>query len=209
MIVSLFGQLKEKREQSLILEVEGIYYEIFVPSSVLARIDKIQDKDGNVCLKTYYYMQINQASGVPMLIGFISEIEREFFLQFIKVSGIGPKAAIRALNKPIAEITQAIDRGDVTYLKGLPGIGAQRAKEIIAKLQGRVGRFCLIQDEKVAIPKPVTVQDWEEEALTVLMQLQYKRQEAQMMIEKACDGSKNINSVEDLLNQIYKQKTKL
>ena len=50
-------------------------------------------------------------------------------------TGIGPRAAVKALNKSISEIAQAIDKGDQVYLKTLPGIGNQKAKEIIAKLQ--------------------------------------------------------------------------
>ena len=206
MIVSLSGKLIEKNEQSLIIEVNGMCYEVLVPGSVVARIDETKDKDDNVHLKTYYYMQINQASGLPMLIGFINDVERDFFLQFIKVSGVGPKAAIRALSKPIAEITQAIDRGDAAYLKTLPGIGMQRAKEIVAKLQGKVGKFCLIQDGETQIPEAAVNEDWQEEALTVLLQLQYKKPEAEAMIKKALERSTQIKSAEDLLNEIYKQK---
>ncbi len=206
MIVSLSGKLKEKYEQSLVIDVDGISYEVLVPGSVIARIDETTDKEGKVHLKTYYYMQINQASGLPMLIGFLNDIERDFFLQFIKVSGIGPKAAVRALNKPIAEITQAIDRGDAAYLKTLPGIGMQRAREIVAKLQGKVGKFCLIQDKAAAVVEKTEAVDWQEEALTVLLQLQYKKQEAASMIEKALKQTDSINSAEELLNEIYKQK---
>ena len=106
------------------------------------------------------------------------------------------------------QIAQAIDNGDQAYLKTLPGIGNQKAKEIIAKLQGKVGKYGLIQD-KMAMPAPVAAQvaDWQEEALTVLLQLQYKKQEAMEMIRKALERSKDIQTTEGLLNEIYKQRT--
>ena len=209
MIVKIIGKLVEKREQSVIINVRGMCYEVLVPASVLARVEETKDAHGEVHLITYYYFQIGPAGGVPVVIGFINEIERDFFLQFIKVSGIGPKAAVKALNKPISEITRAIDEGDTKYLRTLSGIGLQRAKEIVAKLQGRLGKFGLIQDRPAAVTETPTdgkMQDWQEEALTVLLQLQYKKAEALRMIEQAMQRAGGIATTEDLLNEIYRQK---
>ena len=208
MIDRITGRLVEKKAQSLIVEVQGISYEVIVPTSVLQRIDGVKDQNGNVQLVTYDYFQISPGGGLPYLIGFINEIERDFFLQFIKVSGIGPKAAVKALDKPIGEVTRAIDKGDINYLTTLPGIGQQRAKEVVAKLQGKIGKFGLIQDKSPEAQKSGNTADWHEEALAILLQLQYKRQEAQDMIEKALGRSGKINSAEELLNEIYKQRIK-
>lgn len=208
MIAKLIGKLVEKKAQSLVVNVQGLCYEVLAPRSVLERVDQHQDARGQIQLITYHYLQLSQSSGIPMLIGFMNEVERDFFMQFIKVSGIGPRAAVRALNKPIAEITHAIDAGDVAYLKTLPGIGGQRAKEIVAKLQGKIGKFGLIQDQVTgALPLSVTVaQNWQVEALDVLLQLQYKHVEAQTMITKALERQPSIKTTEELLNEIYKQK---
>ena len=91
----------------------------------------------------------------------------------------------------------------------MPGIGIQRAKEIVAKLQGKVGKFGLIQDKRVVSSAQQTKTDWQEEALEILLQLQYKKQEALSMISKALERSKDIKSSEELLNEIYRQKTKI
>lgn len=204
MIARIAGKLIEKKNQSLIINVNGVFYEVFVPASVFERIEETLDPEGHVHLITYHYFQIAPGSGMPVLVGFINEVERDFFLQFIKVSGIGPKAAVKALNKPISEVTRAIDEGDLKYLQTLPGIGSQRAKEIIAKLQGKVGRFGLIQD-KAASSKPLKVStDWQEEALAVLVQLQYKKPEAIEMISQALKRNSAIETTEELLNEIYK-----
>ena len=108
---------------------------------------------------------------------------KDFFLQFITVSGIGPRAAVKALSKPICDITAAIEKGDMAFLKTLPGIGMQKAKDIVAKLQGKVGRYGLIQDKipTTTVQQP-TAPDWQAEALNVLLQLQYKKPEAVEMI---------------------------
>ena len=206
MIVRISGKLVEKKEHSLVVNVNGMFYEIIVPSSVLHRIDETKDEDGNIHLITYHYFQISPSKGTPLLIGFINEVERDFFQQFIKVSGIGPRAAVKALDKPICDITRAIDGGDINYLKTLPGIGMQRAKEIVAKLQGKVGKFGLIQDKRAVSQDKHSSPLWQEEALEVLLQLQYKKHEAENMIQKALGRSASMNTAEELLNEIYRQK---
>lgn len=209
MIAKLSGQLVEKNENSVVINVHGVYYEVMVPSSVMQRLDGAVE-NGNIQLIIYHYIQISPSSGTPMLIGFLNEVERDFFQKFITVSGIGPRAAVKALNQPISEIAQAIDREDHGFLKTLPGIGTQKAKEIIAKLQGKVGKYGLIQDTEPGRPgrAQTAPPDWQEEALTVLLQLQYKRPEATDMIRKALERSPQIGTTEDLLNEIYKQKVR-
>ncbi len=208
MIARLHGTLVEKREHALIINVGGVHYEVLVPLSILTQVDGQLGPNGDVTLITYHYLQLTQSSATPMLIGFFNDVERDFFLDFISVSGIGPRAAVKALNKPISEIAQAIHAGDIAYLKTLPGIGLQRAKEVVAKLQNKVGRFALIQDRSVVVKEKVLIRGFEQEALEVLLQLQYKRNEAGDMIQKALERSKNIQTAEELLNEIYKQRIK-
>ena len=153
MITAIKGKISSVRKAALTLETNGFSYEILTPISVLQRVKENQDSDGNIRLITYHYYQMAPSSGVPVLVGFLNEVERDFFLEFIKVSGIGPRAAVKALNRAIGEIAQAIDRGDTKYLKTLPGIGEQRAKEIVAKLQGKMGKFTLMRD-RVAVQSP-------------------------------------------------------
>lgn len=207
MITRLKGKLVEKNENVLVIDIHGLYYEVITPLSVLRRIEEAVDKEGNINLVTYHYFQMDPSRGFPVMVGFINEIEKDFFEQFITVSGIGPRAAVRALNQPISRIAKAIDEGDLSFLKTLPGIGAQRAKEIIAKLQGKVGKYGLIQDKSVSAASSEERPPWQEEALAILLQLQYRRQEALDMIAKALERSKDLNTTEELLNEIYKQRT--
>jgi Holliday junction DNA helicase RuvA len=142
------------------------------------------------------------------MIGFTNEVEREFFEEFISVSGIGPKAAVKALILPISVIAEAIDAGNNSLLQTLPGIGKQRAREIIAKLQGKVGKFGLIRDKGKAEPSKKVTEDAQEEALEVLLQLKYKKPEAEKMILKALKNNPNLKSAEGILNEIYTEKKK-
>ena len=208
MIAQIKGKIFKQEENAVIIEAQGLFYEVIVPTSVLQRLSEIIDENNCVCLITYNYIQNDPSRGMPVLVGFINEIEKDFFQQFIKVSGIGPRAAVRALNKPICEIVRAIDEGDFSFLKTLPGIGMQRAKEIVAKLQGKVGKFGLIQDKPKDATTRTSVPDFQQEVLSVLLQLQYKKTEAQDMIERALKRCEQIDNAEDLLNEIYKQRVK-
>ena len=105
------------------------------------------------------------------------------------------------------EIAQAIDKADLGFLKSLPGIGEQRGKEIIAKLQGKMGKFGLMQtNESAAKNEILGSSDIREEALEVLLQLQYKKEEARQMIQKAFVRKKDLGTVEEVLNEVYRQK---
>lgn len=205
MISRIAGKVIEKGVNYLVLDTGDLCYEVLIPQTVMQRMDENIDGNGKLTLLTFHYHQVEQSKSIPVLIGFLNDIERDFFEIFITVSGIGPKAALRALNKPISQIAQAIDEADLSFLKSLPGIGEQRAKEIIAKLQNKVGRFGLIQDRRLKEASTKT-KDIADEALAVLMQLEYKKPEASAMIKKALENSSEIETTEELLNVVYKQR---
>src|SRR5579875_2128513 len=85
-------------------------------------------------------------SGPVTCYGFHNAVERADFCSRVNVATVGPRSAARAFSQPMSVIAGAIDRGDHTFLKTLPGIGQQKARDIVAKLQGKVARFLLIQD---------------------------------------------------------------
>jgi Holliday junction DNA helicase RuvA len=207
MIARISGKIIEKGANYLIIDVGSICYEVFLPAAVMQRLDDNIGSDGRINLITYHYLQVESSKGTPVLIGFLNEIEKEFFEIFITVSGIGPRAALKALNKPISLIAQAIDSADVEFLKSLPGIGEQRAREIVAKLQTKIGKFGLIRDQELGVTEQKK-KDIEQEALAVLMQLQYKKAEAQEMIKKASSRRPEVTTTEELLNEVYRQKVR-
>ncbi len=205
MIARISGRVIEKGINYLIIDVGGICYQVFIPAAVMQRLDENGISGGSANLITYHYHQIEPSRATPVLIGFLNEIEKEFFEIFITVSGIGPRAALKAINQPISSIAKAIDEADIDFLRSLPGIGQQRAREIVAKLQNKVGKFGLIKDDLIRQREGKT-NDIEEEALSVLVQLEYKKQEAGVMIKKAMDRCPGILTTEELLNEVYKQR---
>ncbi|MBU1726678.1 MAG: hypothetical protein KJ880_03505 [Candidatus Omnitrophica bacterium] len=204
MISKISGKLVEKGNNYLVLGIGDICYDVFLPAAVMQRVEDNIGPDGKLSLITFHYHQVDQNKSIPVLIGFLNEVEKDFFEVFITVSGIGPRAALKALNQPISQIAKAIDEADVKFLKSLPGIGEQRAKEIIAKLQNKVGRFGLIKDANAG-SKDSKAKDISEEALLVLMQLEYKKHEAQSMLKKVLEDYPDLQTTEDLLNMVYKQ----
>jgi len=206
MIARIEGVLVEKKNHSVILENHGVFYEVFLPQISLSRLEEARTPDGRLNLVTYHYHHVEPSRSVPVLIGFLNDLEKEFFEIFITVSGIGPKAALRALSMPIADISRAIDEGDISVLRTMPGIGPQRAKEIVAKLQGRISRFGLLRDG----PRPATPEtasrELAEEAVRVLIQLQYKKAEAKEMVDQALKKQPGIKDLQDLLNAVYQHR---
>ena len=211
MIAQISGQVESLLENTLLLNVGGITYEVFIPTAIVKNFEGRLEKDAQVTLVTYHYHQSDPSRSIPILIGFANRIEKDFFEKFITVSGVGPKAAVRALSMPIPDIAAAIDGADLKYLKSLPGIGEQRAKEIIAKLQGKMGRFGLMKASGSVADAEASgqsrVSDVENEAVEVLLQLQYKKDEARQMVRKALTRKPALSNVEELLNEVYRQKT--
>ncbi len=205
MIYKLKGKLIRCEENTVILEIGGIFYKINIPKTVYSFLNNKRSE--TIELIIYHYFNIDKNRGIPVLVGFLEELERDFFEKFISVSGIGPKAALRAFDKPVSHIAKAIEEGNMNFLVSLAGVGKQKAKQIIAHLQGKVGRFALIKDkEKEGKPKEPIKNLIIEESMKILKRLQYNTQESEDMIKKVLTSNLQINTVEDLLNEIYRQK---
>ena len=104
-------------------------------------------------LAIHYHATQNQPR--PVLIGFTSELDKEFFEKLITVKDVGPLVAARALASPVGDIAAAIARQDEPYLRRLPGIGPQKAKNIVAQLSSKVAKFALVQRGAPPLESPV------------------------------------------------------
>src|SRR3989338_8830903 len=98
MITRIQGKLKSKTTSKVLIEVVGgLCYEVLVPEAIMHNIEKELSETGEITLITYHYLQTDPSKSIPVLICFLNEIEKEFFEKFITVSGVGPKAACKAL----------------------------------------------------------------------------------------------------------------
>ncbi len=203
MFARISGSLVERTGDTAIVEAAGLGYEIVLPPCIA---DKLPVRSGErVALEIYAVLNMDGNSGRFTYYGFTNAIEREFFEALLTVSSIGPRSAARAFSLPMSTIAAAIDRGDYALLKTLPGIGQQKARDVVAKLQGKVTKFLLIQDAPQ--PEPIAIPDFAAEALAVLVQLGYRRAEGEAMIRQTLERKPDIDQAEGLLAEIYRSKS--
>lgn len=203
MFSRISGTLLERDGEVVRVDAGGLTYDVVLPPSVAGKIENAPG--AAIALEVYAQLQIDGNSGRYVFFGFTNTVEREFFEALISVAGVGPKAASRAFSAPMGRIARAIDAGDHVFLKTLPGIGQQKARDIVAKLQGKVGRFLLIQDAPLR-PEAPALPDFAAEALAVLLQLAYRRPEAEAMIAETLAAAPNVRDAEALLAEIYRQR---
>lgn len=196
------GALVERTSDGAVIDAGGLAYEIVLPPCVAEKVTFVAGEP--VALEIYSVLNMDGNAGRFTFYGFTNAIEREFFEALLTVSSIGPRSAARAFSQPMSSIAGAIDRGDHVFLKSLPGIGQQKARDIVAKLQGKVTKFLLIQDAPPVPSAPMP--DFADEALAVLLQLEYKRGEAEAMVRETLDADGKIADAETLLAQIYRRR---
>jgi Holliday junction DNA helicase RuvA len=211
MIATLTGRLRRRSEDRVVLECGGIGYEVFLPPIALRALEgataEAGDKATELQLVIYYHATRDQPR--PVLIGFTSDLDKEFFERLITVKDIGPMVAARALASPVAELAAAIARQDEKYLRALPGIGPQKAKNIVAQLQAKVAKFALARDGAVVAPAPgpaaIDADGLREMVWEILVkQLGHRPSEASQLITDALRRRPAPASPEELFDEIYR-----
>jgi Holliday junction DNA helicase RuvA len=209
-IATLTGRLARKLDDRIVLETAGIGYEVYLPPIVLRQLEHVTPDGGGHELRLVIYYHATRDQPRPVLIGFTGELDKEFFEKLIDVKDIGPMVAARSLAAPVGEIAQAIARGDEKYLRALPGIGPQKAKNIVAQLQGKVAKFALARDGAAEPEPPPRPAAPSEDALRELVwdvlvkQLGHRPGEASQLIADAFKRRPGIESAEDLFDEIYR-----
>lgn len=201
MIGYIEGKILKKEDERILLLANQVGYEIMLPGIVM---ENLQGKKAGDALSLYIYYQQSERQPKPVLIGFNSEIEKEFFQLFVSVEAIGPLKAVKALNIPISDIADAIESKDADILKNLKGIGGRTAQKIIATLSGKMAKFSLLQTPEQEQKKPVEVQ-FADQVLDVLVsQLGHKSADAKQMIADALKRKPEISTPEELFDEIYR-----
>ncbi len=209
MISRIEGKLTSITDQYALINNNGIYYQILVPSALADRLKENGKVGESISFETIYYIEAGdrKSNHYPRLVGFTNSVDREFFSLITQVPGLGVKKALKSLVIPIKDIATAIETRDPSTLSKLPGVGARLAEKIIAELNGKTAKFALSKDGEPLARKKQTkpiITPFEKEAVEVLTQLQYKTPEAQAMIEKAMENNPKIASVEELISFIFK-----
>lgn len=186
MIVRMSGTVSEVREDSIVLERDGIGYEILLTSYSAAELLGAEGRETTLFTLEYYEGGTAGGNLVPRMVGFLRPEDRVFFNLFIKVKGMGVRRAIKAMAEPIGRIAGAIEAGDAAVLGRLPGVGKRVAQQIIAELKGKVGDFALGTEPAEAVVD--RTDSWTPEmrdALQVLAALGERQADAQRWLERA------------------------
>jgi len=212
MIASLRGKLRKKLEDRVVVESAGVGYEVILPPVALRAISQAMADNGEnaseLQLVIYYHATRDQPR--PILIGFLSELDKEFFEKLITVKDIGPLVAARSMTVSVPDLATAIARQDEKYLRRLPGIGPQKAKNIVAQLQTKVAKFALMKEAGAAAPEPVHEPAPDEENVRSLVwevlvkQLGHRPSEAAQLITEALRRRPGIQTPEELFDEIYR-----
>ncbi|HPI26982.1 MAG TPA: Holliday junction branch migration protein RuvA [Candidatus Marinimicrobia bacterium] len=176
MFAYISGKLFQKEPTSVIIDVNGIGYQINIPLSTYSALPATGQ---NAKLLTYYHVR----EDIQALYGFATPEEKELFLLLISVSGIGPKIAMTILSGTSPEqFRRRILDGDVESLTLIPGIGLKTARRIIVELGEKIGQTSEVVSGELAT---VTLGATGEEALRALISLGYRRAEALNALRKA------------------------
>jgi Holliday junction DNA helicase RuvA len=204
MITRVSGTLERVEPTAVEVALGPMVHEVLVTELVRR---SLQGKIGQpVVLHTLEYLEGNPTRGnlVPRLVGFLSEVEREFFELICEVDGVGVRKALRAIVRPVGEIAAAIEEQDAKSLAGLPGIGAATAERMIAKLRRRMPKFALLVARE-APGEAGGAADVLAETFEVLRSLGHSDTEARRLVDTLRNEKKKPKDVQEALESIYRQ----
>lgn len=200
MIANICGKLIYKTTESVVVDVGGVGYEVFIPLSTFYTLPDLEEK---VSLRVYTHVR----EDAIQLYGFLTQEERDVFQLLIGVSGVGPKLARNILSGiAVADLVAAIGSSDNKKLSSIPGIGGKSAERLILELRDKIKTIVL---KGAAVPKeesregdPLAM-----DVVSALENLGYKTQQAEEAVKKAKAGMEDA-SFEALLKEALKHLSK-
>ena len=180
MIGRLRGTLAEKQPPHLIIDVNGVGYELEVPMTTLYRLPKVGEP---VTVHTHLVVR----EDAHLLYGFAEKRERELFRELIRLNGVGPKLALALMSGlEVDELVRCVQAQDTSALVRVPGVGKKTAERLLVELKDRLkawetspAMFTLVSDGPLPVASASTA---EADAVSALVSLGYKPQEASKAI---------------------------
>ena len=189
MIGSLIGLVKNKKPNMVLIEVNGIGYEVNVPLSTSFKVPAINE---SAYILTHLIVREDQHT----LYGFATEEERNLFRALIKISGVGPKLALTILSGiNTNDFVKSVLTEDIDTLVHLPGIGKKTAERLVVEMKDKVSE---ISDSLEIADGGSLASNTVREAQNALVNLGYKSSEARKILDNI---DKDDLTVEDLLKQ--------
>ena len=170
MIGRLSGVLAEKSPPMVLLDVQGVGYEVDVPMSTFYNLPALGEP---VVLLTHFVVR----EDAQLLFGFLTASERSTFRELVKISGVGPRLALSLLSGlSVAELAQTVARQDGARLVKVPGIGKKTAERLLLELKGKLG-------PDLALPHASGLSDAQGDITQALQALGYSEREAQAALK--------------------------
>ena len=201
MIGRLRGTLAEKQPPHLILDVNGLGYELEVPMTTLYRLPSVGEP---LTLHTHLVVR----EDAQLLYGFVGKRERDFFRELIRLNGVGPKLALALMSSlEVDELVRCVQSQDTSALTKVPGVGKKTAERLLVELKDRFkawetvpAMFALVPNQPGG-PDAPPVATAENDAVSALISLGYKPQEASKAISAIKE--KGLSS-EDMIRRALK-----
>ncbi|MBD8475313.1 Holliday junction branch migration protein RuvA [Pseudomonas sp. CFBP 8770] len=199
MIGRLRGILAEKQPPHLILDVNGLGYELEVPMTTLYRLPPVGE---SVTLHTHLVVR----EDAQLLYGFYEKRERELFRELIRLNGVGPKLALALMSGlDVDELVRCVQAQDTSALVKIPGVGKKTAERLLVELKDRFKAWQTTPSMFELVPSgpqgPAPVNSAEADAVSALISLGYKPQEASRAV--AAIDAKGLSS-EELIRRSLK-----
>lgn len=194
MYAHFYGKIDSILKDKVIIDVNNIGYEIYMPESEISRL-KIGEQ-----VKIYTHLNVREDD--MKLFGFLTYETLEFFRKLILVSGVGPKVALGIIsNISTSDMCIAIATEDVALLKQIPGIGPKMAQKIIFELKDKITNEDLISTSSKSGTSKFTNSN-EQEAITALQVLGYSLKQIKDVLSKVDISN---CSVEEIIKKVLKE----
>ena len=190
MIANLKGKLTHKSPLEIVVDVNGVGYQVFVSLTTFYALPKL----GN---EVFLGIHTHMREEALKLFGFYTVDEKKIFEKIITVNKVGPKLALTILSgMPPADLMTAIDSNDVDKLSTIPGIGRKTAERLILEMRDKLARLPL----KFSLTEESLLRSGLfDDALSALMNLGYKKNPAEQALKKVCSKEKKESSLESLI----------
>lgn len=195
MIGRLRGNILEKEPPLVLMEANGVGYEVYMPITCFYQL---QDLGQEAIVFTHFVVR----EDAQLLYGFNNKQERALFRELIKVNGVGPKLALAILSSMSAQqFVSAVEHEEITTLINLPGVGKKTAERLVVEMQDRfkgLNGDLFTNSSRSSLPTTAVQnadKDTEAEAVSALVALGYKTQEASFMVTKIAKSGANCETL--------------
>jgi Holliday junction DNA helicase RuvA len=201
MIAHLTGTLLNKNPQSVIVDIDGVGYQLLIPLSTFYQLPEEMEK---VSLHVYTYVR----EDTLQLFGFQAKMEKELFLLLLSVSGIGPKVALNILSgMEFEDLIDAIVRDDSERIATIPGVGKKTSQRITLELKEKASALASGIGLELRDKVPIRDKGIYEDALSALTNLGYPTKAAKNALGSVLDKSNEVN-LETLLKEALRNLAK-